>query len=85
MRSYAGEAIHRTCAEAWITAHPTESRLGRFASDLRAKAEATTTTLESLAGQGSLGEQTGHRGTPKARIRALQRCRGCPLGDRQSH
>ncbi|MFH9016568.1 hypothetical protein ACH4C6_35305 [Streptomyces sp. NPDC017943] len=39
MRSHAGEAVHKTCAEAWITAHPTESRLGRFASDLRSKSK----------------------------------------------
>lgn len=39
MRSHAGEAVHKTCAEAWITAHPTESRLGRFASDLRPKSK----------------------------------------------
>ena len=37
MRSHAGEAVHKTCAEAWIAAHPTESRLGRFASDVRPK------------------------------------------------
>jgi hypothetical protein len=37
LRSHAGEAVHKTCAEAWIAAHPTESRLGRFTSDPRPK------------------------------------------------
>ncbi|KES03416.1 hypothetical protein BU52_30735 [Streptomyces toyocaensis] len=37
MRSHHGEPVHKTCAEAWITAHPVEARLGRFASDLRPK------------------------------------------------
>jgi hypothetical protein len=37
LRSHAGEAVHKTCAEAWIAANPTESRLGRFASDPRSK------------------------------------------------
>ena len=37
MRSHADEPVHKTCAEAWITANPTEARRGRFASDLQAK------------------------------------------------
>jgi hypothetical protein len=39
MRSHAGEAVHKTCAEAWIGTDPTESRLGRFASDLCPKSK----------------------------------------------
>ncbi|GHD52211.1 hypothetical protein [Streptomyces galbus] len=38
MRSHAGEAVHKACAEDWLTAHPSEARrLGRFASDLTPK------------------------------------------------
>lgn len=37
MRSHYGEPAHKTCAEDWITRHPTESRLGRFASDTQPK------------------------------------------------
>ncbi|MGC4984682.1 hypothetical protein ACLQ18_29245 [Streptomyces sp. DT193] len=37
MRSHFGEAAHKTCAEAWISANPTEARLGRFASDTQPK------------------------------------------------
>lgn len=37
LRSHADEPVHKTCAEAWIAAHPTESRLGRFTSDPRPK------------------------------------------------
>ncbi|MEV6617302.1 hypothetical protein AB0N31_26310 [Streptomyces sp. NPDC051051] len=37
LRSHAGEAVHKTCAEAWITANPAESRLGRFASAPRSQ------------------------------------------------
>ncbi|MGW2612824.1 hypothetical protein ACWC4A_52555 [Streptomyces mirabilis] len=33
MRSHADEPVHKVCAEEWITAHPVEARLGRFASD----------------------------------------------------
>ncbi|MGO1025741.1 hypothetical protein ACTOXX_34775 [Streptomyces rubiginosohelvolus] len=36
MRSNAGERVHKSCAEAWIAANPTEARLGRFASDAQA-------------------------------------------------
>ncbi|MGW7261139.1 hypothetical protein [Streptomyces sp. NPDC054834] len=36
LRSHAGEAVHKACAEDWITAHPVEARLGRFASDAKA-------------------------------------------------
>ncbi|MEU0001804.1 hypothetical protein ACIF6I_33445 [Streptomyces microflavus] len=36
MRSHAGEPVHKSCAETWIAAHPTEARLGRFASDVQA-------------------------------------------------
>lgn len=36
MRSHAGEPVHKSCAEAWIAANPTEARLGRFASDAQA-------------------------------------------------
>lgn len=36
MRSHAGEPVHKSCAEKWIAAHPTEARLGRFASDVQA-------------------------------------------------
>ncbi|MFJ9729268.1 hypothetical protein ACIRP3_41650 [Streptomyces sp. NPDC101209] len=35
LRSHYGEPAHKTCAEAWIKAHPTEARLGRFASDVQ--------------------------------------------------
>ncbi|MFJ8351494.1 hypothetical protein ACIQ9J_35105 [Streptomyces sp. NPDC094153] len=38
MRSHYGEPVHKTCAEDWIAAHPTEARLGRFASDTRSTA-----------------------------------------------
>ncbi|MGW1534450.1 hypothetical protein [Streptomyces aureus] len=37
MRSHYGEPVHKTCAESWITTHPTEARLGRFASDIQPK------------------------------------------------
>lgn len=37
MRSHYGEPVHKTCAESWISAHPTEARLGRFASDVQPK------------------------------------------------
>ncbi|MEU6071423.1 hypothetical protein ABZ864_45050 [Streptomyces sp. NPDC047082] len=37
MRSHYGESVHKACAEGWIAAHPTEARLGRFASDLQPK------------------------------------------------
>ncbi|MFD5820237.1 hypothetical protein [Streptomyces sp. NPDC127038] len=38
MRSHAGEAVHKACAEDWITDNPTEARaFGRFASDTRPK------------------------------------------------
>ncbi|MEW1699478.1 MULTISPECIES: hypothetical protein [unclassified Streptomyces] len=37
MRSHSGEPVHKACAESWIAANPTESRLGRFASDLQPK------------------------------------------------
>nr|WP_217236840.1 hypothetical protein [Streptomyces sp. AC555_RSS877] len=37
MRSHYSEPVHKTCAEDWITAHPTEARLGRFASDVQPK------------------------------------------------
>lgn len=37
MRSHAGEPVHKTCAETWITANPAEARRGRFASDLQTK------------------------------------------------
>ncbi|MER7577469.1 hypothetical protein [Streptomyces sp. NPDC126514] len=37
MRSHYGEPVHKTCAEAWIAAHPREARLGRFASDVQRK------------------------------------------------
>ncbi|MFE7429085.1 hypothetical protein [Streptomyces sp. NPDC057545] len=35
MRSHSGEPAHKTCAESWIAANPTEARLGRFASDIQ--------------------------------------------------
>ncbi|MGW2524377.1 hypothetical protein ACWC09_46960 [Streptomyces sp. NPDC001617] len=36
LRSHAGEATHKTCAERWIVAHPDEARSsGRFVSDRR--------------------------------------------------
>ncbi|MGW2964973.1 hypothetical protein ACWDGI_41910 [Streptomyces sp. NPDC001220] len=38
MRSHAGEATHKVCAEAWITKNPGEARaFGRFASDAQPK------------------------------------------------
>ncbi|MEV5902852.1 hypothetical protein [Streptomyces sp. NPDC052127] len=37
MRSHYGEPVHKVCAEDWITQHPTEARLGRFASDVQPK------------------------------------------------
>ncbi|MEU0034675.1 hypothetical protein [Streptomyces sp. NPDC006333] len=37
MRSHYGEPVHKICAEEWITAHPTEARMGRFASDIQPK------------------------------------------------
>ncbi len=36
MRCHAGEPVHKSCAEAWIAANPTEARFGRFASDPQA-------------------------------------------------
>ncbi|MFH8692666.1 hypothetical protein ACH4EC_38175 [Streptomyces anulatus] len=36
MRSHTGEPVHKTCADSWIAANPTEARLGRFASDVQA-------------------------------------------------
>ncbi|PWI05043.1 hypothetical protein DIZ27_41720 [Streptomyces sp. NWU339] len=35
LRSHAGEAVHKTCVEAWIAADPTEFRLGLFTSGPR--------------------------------------------------
>ncbi|MFD4237467.1 hypothetical protein [Streptomyces sp. NPDC058542] len=32
MRSHTGGPVHKSCAETWLAAHPTEARLGRFAS-----------------------------------------------------
>ncbi|MFM9499920.1 hypothetical protein ACKI1Q_40860 [Streptomyces galilaeus] len=37
MRSHHGEPVHKTCAQDWIAANPTEARLGRFACDVQAK------------------------------------------------
>ncbi|MFE4998627.1 hypothetical protein ACFRH4_46645 [Streptomyces mirabilis] len=37
MRSHYGEPVHKVCAEDWISANPTEARLGRFASDAKPK------------------------------------------------
>ncbi|MEV5786736.1 hypothetical protein AB0L42_37985 [Streptomyces sp. NPDC052287] len=37
MRSHYGEPVHKACAEDWISKHPTEARLGRFASDVQTK------------------------------------------------
>ncbi|MFJ9351741.1 hypothetical protein [Streptomyces sp. NPDC101237] len=38
LRSHAGEAAHKVCAEAWIAANPVEARaFGRFASDAQPK------------------------------------------------
>ncbi|MBK3557221.1 hypothetical protein OG596_39040 (plasmid) [Streptomyces sp. NBC_01102] len=37
MRSHSGEPSHKACAENWISEHPTEARLGRFASDVQPK------------------------------------------------
>ncbi|MEH0557341.1 hypothetical protein [Streptomyces sp. B21-101] len=37
MRSHYGEPVHKVCAEDWITQHPAEARLGRFASDAQPK------------------------------------------------
>ncbi|MER5509352.1 hypothetical protein ABT052_29045 [Streptomyces sp. NPDC002766] len=37
LHSHYGEAVHKACAEAWITANPAEARLGRFASDIQPK------------------------------------------------
>ncbi|MFE1927548.1 hypothetical protein ACFW91_33960 [Streptomyces asoensis] len=37
MRSHYGEPVHKACAEDWISAHATEARLGRFASDIQPK------------------------------------------------
>ncbi|CAO0834073.1 putative protein OS=Streptomyces microflavus OX=1919 GN=Smic_83670 PE=4 SV=1 [Streptomyces microflavus] len=34
--THAGEPVHKSCAETWIAALPTEARLGRFASDVQA-------------------------------------------------
>ncbi|MFD7532256.1 hypothetical protein ACFV8E_32455 [Streptomyces sp. NPDC059849] len=35
--SHSGEPVHKVCAESWISEHPTEARLGRFASDVQPK------------------------------------------------
>ncbi|WP_424864032.1 hypothetical protein [Streptomyces sp. MMS24-I29] len=35
MGSHPGEPAHKTCAENWIAANPTEARRGRFASDIQ--------------------------------------------------
>ncbi|MEU0102911.1 hypothetical protein [Streptomyces sp. NPDC006267] len=37
MRSHSGEPAHKVCAENWTSEHPTEARLGRFASDVQPK------------------------------------------------
>ncbi|MGR3939548.1 hypothetical protein [Streptomyces sp. BRA346] len=38
MRSHYDEPTHnKACAERWISEHPTEARLGRFASDVQLK------------------------------------------------
>ncbi|MCX5346175.1 hypothetical protein [Streptomyces atratus] len=37
LRSHSGEPAHKVCAEIWISEHPTEARLGRFASDTQPK------------------------------------------------
>ncbi|MFI1808415.1 hypothetical protein ACH415_32915 [Streptomyces californicus] len=37
MRSHIGEAVHKSCAEAWLAANVVEARLGRFASDAQAR------------------------------------------------
>lgn len=38
MRSpHSGEPVRKSCAERWITANPTEARLGGFASDVQPK------------------------------------------------
>ncbi|WLQ53726.1 hypothetical protein P8A21_39990 (plasmid) [Streptomyces poriferorum] len=37
LRSHSGEPVHKVCAESWISEHPTEARLGRFASDVQPK------------------------------------------------
>ncbi|MEV5605755.1 hypothetical protein AB0L33_30395 [Streptomyces sp. NPDC052299] len=37
LRSHSGEPAHKACAESWISEHPTEARLGRFASDVQPK------------------------------------------------
>ncbi|MET7920352.1 hypothetical protein ABZU45_31720 [Streptomyces avermitilis] len=37
MRSHHGESVHKTCVEDWISANPTQARLGRFASDAQPK------------------------------------------------
>ncbi|MFH8797584.1 hypothetical protein [Streptomyces sp. NPDC017941] len=37
LRSHHGEHVHKTCAERWISEHPVEARLGRFASDIPRK------------------------------------------------
>ncbi|WP_438489546.1 hypothetical protein [Streptomyces sp. S186] len=38
MRSHAGEPVHKTCAEQWISTYPAEARRGgRFASDVQPK------------------------------------------------
>ncbi|MCX4581402.1 MULTISPECIES: hypothetical protein [unclassified Streptomyces] len=37
MRSHYGEPVHKICAEEWGRAHPTEARMGRFASDVQPK------------------------------------------------
>ena len=39
MRSHYGEPVHKTCATAWITTHPTEARLERFASAVQPNQE----------------------------------------------
>jgi hypothetical protein len=37
MRSHDGEPAHKSCAESWIAANPTEARRGRFASDIHSR------------------------------------------------
>ncbi|MFI5808380.1 hypothetical protein [Streptomyces sp. NPDC051561] len=42
MRSHAGEAVHKVCAESWLAANPVEARPSRFANDLQAKRRSDT-------------------------------------------
>ncbi|ROQ65274.1 hypothetical protein EDD95_8136 [Streptomyces sp. CEV 2-1] len=37
LRSHTGEPAHKVCAGNWVSEHPTEARLGRFASDIQPK------------------------------------------------